>query len=369
MKKRMLALAIILAGTFIFPIISYAEENMDTVVDAESDSEEDSKIGTLHGAWVIDQPVDEFGDKVEGENLILKTPIAGTFSNTATTQSTLGGVLFVSTISEKFVPSFRLMEYGNSKATYLSSEADEITLSTKVGDEVKSFQLFGSAPNGDLYLGLLNDEDGNWFADTLCSGNDIKCVIYIGSSKYNFTISSNGFVDACTAAGYGGLMSKHKLSASAATLYEYMKKYEEEVSDNYYQHECYKDEEHVINISATEANDVPYIMIYETYYYDQDDKAQQMIIYLYEEESSIQLYSQTGSNEMDGGVKVLFEPADFKENTELTQYYDLEGNPKDTTDEVVEYWNTHIDTLLNTFEEYLSTVDCNLTLYDFGFVE
>lgn len=106
-------------------------------------------------------------------------------------------------------------------------------------------------------------------------------------------------------------MTKSKLSASAATLYEYMKANEEEIQDNYYQHEYYKDVDRVINIAATEDNDIPYIMVYETVYYGQEDKTQQSIIFLYESTSSVQLYSNIGSDEMDGSVKVPFEPGNL----------------------------------------------------------
>lgn len=367
MKKRTLALALALGCVFMSPTLSYGEENAEA--EAVSETEEDSGMGDLYGVWIIDQSVDEFGDKTEGDAPVLKTPITGDFSNTATASSTLSGALFIQKVSQKYVAAFRLLEYGNTPATYLSSEEDELILKTKVGDEVKEFNLFGTAPNGDLYLGALNDEDGNWFVDTLCGGNDIKCVIYIGSSKYNFTISSNGFSDACTAAGFGSLVTKSKLSASAATLYEYMKANEKEIQDNYYQHEYYKDADRVIDIAATEDNDIPYIMVYETVYYDQDDKTQQSIIFLHESASSVQLYSNIGSDEMDGSVKASFEPATFKENTTLTQYYDLEGNPKDASDAVVEYWNTHNAALLDALADYLSTTDCGLTLEDFGFAE
>lgn len=330
MKKRMLALAMVMGCTFMFPTLSYAEENTDAVVESEagSDAEEASNVGTLHGVWMIDQVVDEFGDEAEGENPVLKTPITGDFSNTATSKAKLVGILFVQKVSQKFVPSFRLMEYGSSKATYLSSEADEIILKTKIG-----------------------------------------CVIYIGNSKYNFTVSGNGFAEACAECGYSDVVSKNKLSASAATLYEYMKNHEEKVQDNYYQHEYYKDADHVINIAATEESGVPYVTIYEDYYYDQDDKAQRSLIFLYEAESSVQFYSQTGSEEMDGSAKMVFEPATFKEDTNLNQYYDLEGNPKDATETVVEHWNTHNGALLDAFKDYLTTTDCGLTLEDFGFVE
>ena len=72
---------------------------------------------------------------------------------------------------------------------------------------------------------------------------------------------------------------------------------------------------------------------------------------------------------MDGSAKMVFEPATFKEDTNLNQYYDLEGNPKDATETVVEYWNTHNGALLDAFKDYLTTTDCGLTLEDFGFVE
>ena len=51
MKKRMLALAMVMGCTFMFPTLSYAEENTDAVVESEagSDAEEASNVGTLQG--------------------------------------------------------------------------------------------------------------------------------------------------------------------------------------------------------------------------------------------------------------------------------------------------------------------------------
>lgn len=50
-----------------------------------------------------------------------------------------------------------------------------------------------SAPNGDLEL---TGEDSKALIDALMKGSDVKIVIYIGSSKYNFSINGNGFSDA-----------------------------------------------------------------------------------------------------------------------------------------------------------------------------
>ena len=92
MKKRTLALALALGCVFMSPTLSYGEENAEA--EAVSETEEDSGTGDLYGVWIIDQSVDEFGDKTEGDAPVLKTPITGDFSNTATASSTLSGVLF-----------------------------------------------------------------------------------------------------------------------------------------------------------------------------------------------------------------------------------------------------------------------------------
>ena len=78
---------------------------------------------------------------------------------------------------------------------------------------------------------------------------------------------------------------------------------EEEIPDNYYQHEYYKDADRVINIAATEDNDIPCYGIRNSLLQAGGDKTQQSIIFLHESTSSVQLYSNIGSDEMDGSVK------------------------------------------------------------------
>ena len=105
MKKRTLALALALGCVFMSPTLSYGEENAEA--EAVSETEEDSGMGDLYGVWIIDQSVDEFGDKTEGDAPVLKTPITGDFSNTATASSTLSGALFIQKVSQKYVAAFR----------------------------------------------------------------------------------------------------------------------------------------------------------------------------------------------------------------------------------------------------------------------
>ena len=70
MKKRTLALALALGCVFMSPTLSYWEENAEA--EAVSETEEDSGMGDLYGVWIIDQSVDEFGDKTEGDALQVK---------------------------------------------------------------------------------------------------------------------------------------------------------------------------------------------------------------------------------------------------------------------------------------------------------
>lgn len=171
-----------------------------------------------NGTWYLSHTVDEFGD--ESGNPVIQSEITGTFSNTATAESDLKVMAYIvsddtgTIVGEgKYALAFRLFEYGDHVATYLSS--DSKILKTKIGDTVTEYDLSGSAPNGDLYVdvnasvsSLKTKEDienflygktsnyGEEIAKQLIDGNDIKCVINIGSSKYNFVLEAGNINDA-----------------------------------------------------------------------------------------------------------------------------------------------------------------------------
>ena len=159
---------------------------------------------SLDTSWVLDYYVDDFGDKTDTP--YIKCVIEGDFSNTATMSSDLTVVVFYDFISE-FPFSFRLTEYGDHKATYQSR--DEITIKMKVDgeytsttsfgivpDEVRTTELNGLAPNGDLSF-KQNDWTVGDLLHTLLAKDapNVRCIITIGNSKYNFTIPSAGFSD------------------------------------------------------------------------------------------------------------------------------------------------------------------------------
>ena len=142
-------------------------------------------------SWVLDYYVDEFGDKTDTPHI--KCVIEGDFSNTATASSDLTVVVFYDFKSE-FPFSFRLLEYGDHKATYLSG--DEITFKMKIDDKVTTTELVGLAPNGDMVFSPNDFTQGDLLHTLLPKdAQDVRCIITIGNSKYNFTIPSAGFRD------------------------------------------------------------------------------------------------------------------------------------------------------------------------------
>ena len=157
----------------------------------------------LSTSWELDYYVDDFGDKTDTPHI--KCMIAGDFSNTAAMRSDLTVVVFYDFKSE-FPFSFRLIEYGDHKATYDSD--DKITLKMKVDgdytpnalglipDEIRTVKLIGVAPNGDLIMNT-NDFTTGDLLHTLLAKNapNVRCIITIGNSQYNFTIPSAGFSD------------------------------------------------------------------------------------------------------------------------------------------------------------------------------
>lgn len=157
----------------------------------------DSEENTSQGAWFMPIEVDEFGDVVEDSDHVgIKSVATGEFSNTATQSSSLQ-VEILDTIVTNHVFCFTLLEYDKTPATYLSSS--NLSMKIKVNNEIKEYHLDGSEPNGPVFLGI-NSTDGNDVFNELYAGNDVRCIIYIDSSEYHFTISSQGFQEICAKA-------------------------------------------------------------------------------------------------------------------------------------------------------------------------
>lgn len=172
-------------------------------------------------SWRIDNYVDEFGDPTDKE--FIRCASLGSFSNTATSDSDLSVIVYYDMAEEVF--SFRLLEYGDRHATYFENEDCIIKIKDPDGT-IHEGMLFGTAPNGDLYL-VRSHTDNRWLADSLydsmCNGEDVRCIIEIGSSKYNFTIRGDGFDDCLKAATYAAvnklLAREDNIDVSVGTKY------------------------------------------------------------------------------------------------------------------------------------------------------
>lgn len=153
--------------------------------------------------WSVQQTVDEFGDVTADSATVIEAPISGDFSNTATASSELSGyVRFTKKPnSDHYIAQFVLLEYNNTPATYNSG--DSLSMKVKIGDTITDLTLTGEAPNGSLFLGISAfDYAADYLFDELYLGLDLRCIIYIGSSQYNFTIACDNFTELCDAEGF-----------------------------------------------------------------------------------------------------------------------------------------------------------------------
>ncbi len=189
-----------------------AEETMPTETIIETTTSPASN-------WEINYYVDEFGDKTDDGYLV--GSFEGDFSNTATTKSDLKVYVYIfpSSTGKGYQVAFRLAEYGNHIATYLKKDLRNLTF--KIDGEKYGAELFGTAPNGDLYfsdhyayeddfLASYNQTDRKIAFDTFFNAlknntGEISCLITIGNmdsilysvggSTYRFKIDGCGFAE------------------------------------------------------------------------------------------------------------------------------------------------------------------------------
>lgn len=162
--------------------------------------DKDGNDGEVKGdskVWSVEQAIDEFGDIAEYSSAYVTAITIGDFSNTATTGSELTVGLYM--LLKDGYPEFliRLLEYGDHKAAYTSNS--DISVKIKVDESIIEFHpVFNTPPNGDL---MIYDSNDTLYAQ-LYNGKDIKCVVTIDNSKYNFTIPGANFKDICKNEGY-----------------------------------------------------------------------------------------------------------------------------------------------------------------------
>ena len=174
----------------------------------EDKAEEKAELSEAGLGWQVTTIVDDFGDSVEAsDEKSINYTFSGDFSNSATNSSLLTGAVYVDELQNEKKPKlilFDLNEYGDVPASFTSG--DELSIKYKIDDEVFDYQLSGTAPTSKLAMevvssGSLTPDNTEYFFQQLCRGKDIKCIISIGHSRYNFTIKGDGIVKACVEIG------------------------------------------------------------------------------------------------------------------------------------------------------------------------
>ena len=179
-----------------------AEDSSSSTIEDNENVEEAMEESVDY--WNVAREVDDFGDIVEDGNVFLTASVTGDFSNTATTSSELLADVTLLKVGEnkndynEIYIFFRLYEYGNNPV--IPSSYDAISMKIKAEDDIYEFGLEGAddavcyLPHGRAY--------GRYIYNCLCLGMDVRCIITIGNSQYNFTLESQNFVDACESVGY-----------------------------------------------------------------------------------------------------------------------------------------------------------------------
>lgn len=153
--------------------------------------------------WTIQQTTDEFGDITADSIPVLCTDIHGDFKNTATNSSELSGMVFFSLNenSGHYIAELSLLEYNRVAPTF--HDNSEILLKVKVNDKIIEFIPAGEAPNGNLFLGIERyDYSGDLLFDYLYDGVDLRCILEIDDSQYNFNIQHGNIQELCENAGF-----------------------------------------------------------------------------------------------------------------------------------------------------------------------
>ena len=179
----------------------------------------ESEVEKKPSCWAVDSYEDDFGDSTN--DMYLRGVFQGTFSHGAETGSQLETVVFYddpSSVDTYF--SFRLLEYGNSSATYDSDEFMRLNL--KIDGSVYTTQLFPDPLDGDLDFWRIlpskhkesscietNPREVVWDAllKAMREGQTVSCNIVVGDTveqldqalggnsgtQYTFKIDGTGF--------------------------------------------------------------------------------------------------------------------------------------------------------------------------------
>ncbi|SEA88069.1 hypothetical protein SAMN05216349_1437 [Oribacterium sp. KHPX15] len=176
-----MALSVCACGGGAKPAETKVQETTASTVDTTAPVEPKKE-----GHWKTELSRDEFGDITEESIPVISGYFEGDFSNSATASSELT----VNVLTDGNILGFYLYEYGKTKASFLSSE--EKVIKIKIAGDITEDKLEETGGGGLACNGFI----GNLITKSLEAGNDVRCIIEAGYSKYNFTMVGDNYDDA-----------------------------------------------------------------------------------------------------------------------------------------------------------------------------
>ena len=136
-------------------------------------------------SWGLCYWKDDFGDTTK--DAVAVTEISGTFSNSATTNSTLSVTIYVDMSSYKKI-KMKFLEYGSYPVSIYGSHSGSLKIKTKSGT-VESFSVSGN----DGYLYVYNSDK---LLNLILENKTLNCVMTVSGgsvpSTYKFEIKNLG---------------------------------------------------------------------------------------------------------------------------------------------------------------------------------
>ena len=167
-----------------------AEENPE---ESETEESAETEEPTETFYWTVGRYTDEFGDYTG--NYFLNGLFAnGNYSNDYKSYGNLLTRIIYDPEGNYF--EVNLFEDGSTKAYH--PENGNMKFLYKIGDKkYETSSLFSLDTTGSLVIDYKgNNSVGDNLTNALRNGEDVTCIIYIYSAKYNFTLDASGFAEA-----------------------------------------------------------------------------------------------------------------------------------------------------------------------------
>lgn len=146
------------------------------------------EILTSNEVWIIDNYVNEFDEPTNEKYISTNTSLTGTFSNSATSNSTLSVNFLIDITDGEYIVSIFLYEFGNLHVINPYNQSRDYTVTMQCSDGT-TIEFAGIMPSGDDRLYIASNDAGLIVNELCRSGDEIKLYIVENKRATNYSFS------------------------------------------------------------------------------------------------------------------------------------------------------------------------------------